>query len=471
MLAPKFETHASLDLAILIIAIHSALYIFRPPSRPGKGGLYSYRHIVYATWLILPAVLASLAFLNKQNAFVAVGTVCYLPVRPFWYRLALAWVPRYLIFFIICAIYAAIYIYVSIKFKGFNNVVVRDVDNDSTSNNVTTEDGFSRSDSVMLGPVRWDAQTAIPLGGGNQSIGSSSSATAKASDNSRRGSLNPTPEGKPDWENCGFLTTALASPPITIADQGNPFDSLHANGTVTPKQQAEAPQPDNADAEDFAPDATVSRPPLHTRDTLVSTGTGSRTFAQRITDATTPSSRPRPRRELSSVQKTRLAIRRQLRFLFIYPMVYILLWIIPFCSHALGYNDYLAAHPPFWLYLLASMILALQGAVNALVFSWRERPWDRVHASSESHPFSRPSLSHGPRSKVRNHANREVNLEDGLPEREKVDRRETFGGATIRGDGNSGRNLSGERKMSMSMPAVKHWFDRHNSTATYDSRA
>lgn len=108
--------------AILVIATHAAPYIFTPPRRLGEGGLYRYRRLVYTLWIVLPVIAASLAFTNPTNAYVTSGTFCYLPTRPFWHRLALAWIARYLLFLIICGIYLAIYIYVHIKFKDFENV-------------------------------------------------------------------------------------------------------------------------------------------------------------------------------------------------------------------------------------------------------------------------------------------------------------------------------------------------------------
>jgi G protein-coupled receptor GPR1 len=105
-----------------MIAVHSALYIFRPRSSGGEGGLYPYRNIAYVCWVIFPLLMSSLAFINNRNAYVSEGTYCYLPVRPFWYRLALGWIPRYLIFIVILAIYASIYYYVRHKFRGFNKI-------------------------------------------------------------------------------------------------------------------------------------------------------------------------------------------------------------------------------------------------------------------------------------------------------------------------------------------------------------
>ena len=110
------------DCAILVIALHTILHIFQPTKNIGEGGLYPYRYWVYPVWVGLPLLAGALAFINQENAYVTSGTFCYLPKRPFWYRLALAWIPRYLIFITIFAMYVTIYVYVHVKLRAFGNI-------------------------------------------------------------------------------------------------------------------------------------------------------------------------------------------------------------------------------------------------------------------------------------------------------------------------------------------------------------
>lgn len=84
----------------------------------------------------------------------------------------------------------------------------------------------------------------------------------------------------------------------------------------------------------------------------------------------------------SQISSTRKAILRQLRFLFIYPAVYLLMWIFPFASHCLQYSDYYVAHPPFWLTIVVTCSLALQAFADCVVFSWREKPWRRIRSGA-----------------------------------------------------------------------------------------
>jgi G protein-coupled receptor GPR1 len=105
---------------LLIITIHSTLYIFNPPASISEGGLYLYRYIAYILWITLPLIIASLAFTNPNGAYQAGGTSYHLPVRPFWYQLALGWILRYIIFLIILGSDVSIYFYIRYKFGNFS---------------------------------------------------------------------------------------------------------------------------------------------------------------------------------------------------------------------------------------------------------------------------------------------------------------------------------------------------------------
>lgn len=113
-----------IDFAVLMIAIHSALYIFKPLTALGEGGLYPYRRIAYVLWIAFPFLMASLAFVNPTGGYKSGGTSCHLPVRPFWYRLALGWIPRYIIFLTILGIDISIYFYIKHKFGDFATRVI-----------------------------------------------------------------------------------------------------------------------------------------------------------------------------------------------------------------------------------------------------------------------------------------------------------------------------------------------------------
>lgn len=79
--------------------------------------------------------------------------------------------------------------------------------------------------------------------------------------------------------------------------------------------------------------------------------------------------------------KRRRMILRQVRLLFIYPVVYMILMIFPFVSHCMNYSDFYAAHPIYVLSALNPFCLTFLGFVDCLVFCWREKPWSTIPGS------------------------------------------------------------------------------------------
>ncbi|GEQ67382.1 hypothetical protein JCM33374_g1046 [Metschnikowia sp. JCM 33374] len=110
------------DLAILAFAIHIFLLIFKPSlsvkvkrTNHVEGGLYKFRYYVYGLSMVIPLAMASFPFIGHgYQSFVC---WCYLPQRPYWYRAAFSWLPRYMIVVIIFTVYASIYIHVLREFR------------------------------------------------------------------------------------------------------------------------------------------------------------------------------------------------------------------------------------------------------------------------------------------------------------------------------------------------------------------
>ncbi|KAE8447689.1 hypothetical protein EG329_010495 [Mollisiaceae sp. DMI_Dod_QoI] len=391
------------DFAVLMIAIHTALYIFRPKSSRGEGGLFPYRHIAYTLWIILPVLSASLAFVNNQEAYTADGTYCYLPVRPFWYRLALAWIPRYIIFIFILGIYASIYYYVRYKFNGFAN---HGKINPETMN-TTSSAGRSRSARRNVPPT----PTLISHG-----LIPESRQDSMGDHEGRKPSISTMESGSPMrspgigahrfiW---GSFSAGNGSPPSPPSEPSN-FDADSFNGPTTPlplpptSPHPITPQPvcsENSDA------ALASRA-TSWRDGFV------RRFSPRLSENSSTkhsivdiltmlrnhpdsANAPTPVSQLQLLNsrgqtlveaeliRTRDKIRRQLRFLFIYPLVYIGMWILPFVSHVLQYDDKFAVNPPYGLTCVTTICICSQAAVDCWLFSTREKPWRQIPGTDGS---------------------------------------------------------------------------------------
>ncbi|CUM54563.1 unnamed protein product [Debaryomyces tyrocola] len=127
------------DIAILSFAIHIALLVFKPNQTVKRGmsyegGLFRYRYYVYAISILLPILLASLAFINGVG-YAPLTNWCYMPTSPLWYRLVLSWIPRYLIIITIFVIYGCVYRHVTKQYSNVRNTMIRpdESEHDNTS--------------------------------------------------------------------------------------------------------------------------------------------------------------------------------------------------------------------------------------------------------------------------------------------------------------------------------------------------
>ncbi|PFH60429.1 hypothetical protein XA68_10943 [Ophiocordyceps unilateralis] len=89
----------------------------------------------------------------------------------------------------------------------------------------------------------------------------------------------------------------------------------------------------------------------------------------------------------TGMAKTRGKIRRQLRLLIIYPMVYTGLWTVPFICHILSFLDH---GESFGLTLASIASLSLQGTADALVFLVLEKPWRQARNAGAASWLARP---------------------------------------------------------------------------------
>ncbi|KAM0272632.1 hypothetical protein ACHAQH_008602 [Verticillium albo-atrum] len=406
------------DIAVALIAIHTALYIFKPRQLNGQSGLYPYRRAAYAVFFILPLVLASLAFINSP-AYVNNGQYCYLPIRPLWARLVLSWVPRYIILLIIFVSYFCTYIYVSVLMHRFGE-----------------ESKMRRHSNAP--PVSSDQTTSNPSNQSNQQ-------------DTRNGSVPPTPPiayhglipstsdshhsySEEERQRHGSVSSdgSYGEPTHRLFASRSRVDSHHTNHSIrwkwpmfatdahaadVERRESEAVEPNNAQQQNQHQeqnsiqrsadihavhfphtDNSVSYQPIaspqpaRTNDPstrrhslpissnakakpLASPPLASPPLAPNTRRAATSSSAPPGADPTgSSMARARLKIRRQLRLLFVYPLVYMLVWAVPFAQHVIRWNDPLRTGP-FGLVLASLISLCMQGAADAVLFACREKPW------------------------------------------------------------------------------------------------
>lgn len=365
----------SSDVAVLLIAIHSALYFVYPRRAGGGKGLYPYRHFAYAFYVIVPLLMASLAFVKGSPGYVDTGAFCYLPTHPKWSRMALSWIPRYVNFIILIAIYSWIYIYVRLLMRRYSRR--------SSSAMVTTADIHEQELTVPRSQTL-DRHGLIlkPQGShyqSNQGAGklhclcrrTRRTRSALKYGMKRMGGHDDDKSGP--WRVPNFQqepsTSEREAPEIPPESLRHPSPIIEPLAPIHPKRH-----PIRASIEsEILPESFgtsirgvfgMSR--RGTRRITESEDAGcSCALLPLSTDALDP----------DGIVRNRDKIRRQLRLLFLYPLVYMLVWILPFISDIKRYQDALNGRGPFSLRLAFLISLCIQGLADSIVFALRERPW------------------------------------------------------------------------------------------------
>ncbi|KAI7545230.1 hypothetical protein KC331_g6344 [Hortaea werneckii] len=387
------------DFAIFFMSLHMWLQIFPPQdSFLGHDGLYRIRRWVIAAWLILPNFSAALAFVKGRWAYEAGGAFCSLPLRPYWYRLALSWIPRYLIWTFVMGVAIRIYKHVGKEFQVFGEERDRSssfsIPGESTMDRMadptTNTQSSNRRKSAAADQTDLEKQTlaedeeeenvapdgisiraikspALP----RQSIAESTKSLPRTSSPSASG---------PDWTaTFGFPAEPLTGPQSIQSTPTSRRGSRQiANGVL---------------AEDFAPPATFDA--SRHRGSITTLGSLKSSASQTVVDETSilppiiETKRSSASTGVSTAQGLanaavtlrRRAIQRQLRLLFIYPCVYMILWAIPFVVHSMNYSDRFAQHPITPLVAVNVFCQCFMGFVDVTVFSWREKPWRHIPGS------------------------------------------------------------------------------------------
>lgn len=330
-----------IDSVILLIAIHTALSILRPGKITQESGLFIYRYQAYACLIVFSFLLPSLAFVSPDHdAYVSQGTFCTLPVRPFWYRLVLSWIPRYLILITIMIVYINIYVYARRTFGTFNATF----SSGSTTSTETTTTKISKT-------------------GLEKQVSSNEGVPQGVHENPGPNTWKPSPRLStarrrlqrsyfPSW----MKLPLRRSKPIPC---GLPVRGVLVELT-SPRYLTSLPTAKGQRRLSDPVSETVFRTPtleqaLHDPSLLV----------QKIKMRS-----PDPN---IALRKRHKAIQRQLRYMFVYPLVYLLLWIPAFINHCYFYTK--THDPPYVLNCIALACLYLQCAVDCLIFGIREKPW------------------------------------------------------------------------------------------------
>ena len=342
----------------------------------GEAGLYRYRWYAYGSWIIFASLMAGLAFVNREHAYINQSSFCYLPVRPFWYRLALSWIPRYVILLTITGLYLAIYCYVKIQFKQLGN------ETRASCLESVTEDPRTVTSVQTVKESNYTSEPSSPSAGSNNLSGS----TARGS-SMRKDSKQSSTSGMPSWERYSFGTAnplppseVVAHTELTIPESGViPVSEAARKASATSSMTNHSTKRVSLARalRDMRLNSLAPFPRSKPLNTTIPT-------ADQIAPDTLP---PNPESDpfvVTALRRRHHAIKRQLRHLFIYPLVYLAVWTVPFASHCLQYSDYFSRNPPFALQCASVSILALQCAVDCCLFAFREKPWRHIDTLATS---------------------------------------------------------------------------------------
>lgn len=411
------------DLSVLFISIHGATQIFKPPVSIAGGDdrLYKYRHWIYAFILLVPQIFASLPFADPRGAgYLSQGAFCTLPIRPIWYRLVLAWIPRLCIWFTILGLAIAIYTHVHREFSNFSEAF-RHHSTTSTSFLSETLDGSPpmterrRGSSPDIGLHR----PSVDRGDQAPDVTSASadvltrprpahtrqiSSVDPISTNDTSPNALPLPTtGPPEGRRNSRVRIEVPASPVGLgpeSEPGNPSGKRKSFSESLRSWRGPSKEAyDNQHNRSSLPNSLYSERQTPSRNSVLALFSSSRRVSDgaksmssgrsRIrsrTFSSTSRAERKPSRRVSDpmeaqMRHKRAHIRRQLRQVFVYPLVYICMWLMPFVALCITYNSKLAKRPPFIINTLNNFCLCFIGAVNSIVFSLRERPWRHIEGN------------------------------------------------------------------------------------------
>lgn len=390
------------DVAVLLIAIHTVLFILKPQSANGGSGLYPYRHYAYVCWAVVPIMLASVVPITGAK-FENNGPHCYLPMRPLWYRRALSWIPRYIIFGCIIVTYIILYLYVSLRYRRLGRVqrgvhTAQDrhaslerkhnhrrhhssvssstpliVDhglllNSDQSNLVEDEEPRDRQDSLAstLNSAETSEETRHP----------------KQFEHTRRSSIRWNPvvydgSAKPQARGESQLAVGIpnSSSFPTVEISVNEPEPVHRRSSDMSQHgysrwKRSMSLGSHSIKNSVSSVITVLQPRQRSKTANRNASMGSVYLSQEEFE--------------DAVQQSREKMQRHLRLLFVYPAVYLLTWLVPFVAHVVPYNDEYSesptnlGNPPYGLLLSMIASLCIGAAVDCCFFSLWEKPWENV---------------------------------------------------------------------------------------------
>ncbi|CAH1829150.1 unnamed protein product [Saccharomyces cerevisiae] len=446
------------DMAIMIFAIHFAILIFKPNwkwrnKRSGnmEGGLYKKRSYIWPITALVPAILASLAFINynklnddsdttiildnnnynfpdspRQGGYKPWSAWCYLPPKPYWYKIVLSWGPRYFIIIFIFAVYLSIYIFITSESKRIK-AQIGDFNHDVLEEEKEKKKLFGLG---HWGKAKWYFRSYFKLPllhllrnlknfftisfiDPNEETDDSGSSNGTFNFGESSNEI-PTLFRK---TNTGSDENVSASGGVRLLDYNSakPLDMSKYAMSEQPDLERNNPFDCENDIT-LNPSELVSKQKEHNvtfsvenegLDTRKSSMLGHQTFSCQnslesplamydnkndnsdITNRCKNSSFTNVQQHFQAqtykqMKKRRAQIQKNLRAIFIYPLSYIGIWLFPIIADALQYKHEIKHGPTMWVTYIDTCVRPLSCLVDVIVYLFKEKPWNYSWAKTES---------------------------------------------------------------------------------------
>nr|CAI6831496.1 CNT_HP1_G0051880.mRNA.1.CDS.1 [Saccharomyces cerevisiae] len=414
------------DMAIMIFAIHFAILIFKPNwkwrnKRSGnmEGGLYKKRSYIWPITALVPAILASLAFINynklnddsdttiildnnnynfpdspRQGGYKPWSAWCYLPPKPYWYKIVLSWGPRYFIIIFIFAVYLSIYIFITSESKRIKAQI------GDFNHNVLEEEKEKKKLFGLghWGKAKWYFRSYFKLPllhllrnlknfftisfiDPNEETDDSGSSNGTFNFGESSNEI-PTLFRK---TNTGSDENVSASGGVRLLDYNSakPLDMSKYAMSEQPDLERNNPFDCENDIT-LNPSELVSKQKEH-KVTFSVENEGLDTRKNRCENSSfTNVQQHFQAQTYKQMEKRRAQIQKNLRAIFIYPLSYIGIWLFPIIADALQYKHEIKHGPTMWVTYIDTCVRPLSCLVDVIVYLFKEKPWNYSWAKTES---------------------------------------------------------------------------------------
>lgn len=345
------------------------------------------------------SLMAALAFVNPNTAYVSQSILCFLPSDPTWYRLALSWIPRYINFATILCIYACIYVYAQANSRKFGKGR-RESDSPENSNQ-SNKEGVKKRQTKRYALAKTPELNTHGLLTDLRTDYVTKQATSNTPEFFIKSAFAGNPPFLPRSTKMRNITAPLKNPfttdvvsqPLRAKSDGHDVFACDVGIPQEPSGPRSIPfaaLPISAPPSPTSPASIISLRSRHWQ-SVVSVASNIALFAALKYHPHTPSPPSTPLSQLRirgsqgediaqlQMAVSREKIRQQLGHQFIYPLIYIGMWTVPFASNMMTYTP---TSPTYGIILASILSLTLQGAADCVFFALQEKPWRRMSSTS-----------------------------------------------------------------------------------------